>query len=102
MKPGRALLLPAFLLLGACDTGTTTPPGDALGNGVPFPASDDSCGASSLQALVGQDASAANGAIFRGEFRVLYPGEAGGAMFRSDRTTVRIDGQNRITRVQCG
>lgn len=98
----RALLLPALLALAACNTGPVDHPADTLGEGVAMPDSDDTCGARRLQGLVGQDASAANGAAFTGEFRVLYPGDAGGAMFRPDRTTVRVDGQNRITKVQCG
>lgn len=98
----RWVLLPALLALAACSTGPEDHSPDALGEGVAMPASDDSCGASRLQGLVGQDASAANGAAFSGEFRVLYPGDAGGAMFRSDRTTVRVNDQNRIAKIQCG
>jgi len=87
--------------VAGCDTGAKPYLGDALGDGV-FMANADSCGAGRLQGLVGQDASAANGAAFTGEFRVLYPGEAGGAMFRPERTTVRVDAANRISKVQCG
>ena len=97
-----ASVAPLVLALAACNTGAGVFRADAPGDGTFAPATDDTCGANRLQGLVGQDASAANGAAFRGEFRVLYPGESGGAMFRSDRTTVRIDGQNRISRVQCG
>ena len=90
--------LPAGLLLAGlagCDTGVTDTQAIA-GAGA------DTCGANRLQALIGQDASAANGAAFTGEFRVLAAGEAGGAMFKPQRTTVRLDEQNRILRVQCG
>jgi hypothetical protein len=98
----RASVLPLLLALAACDTGPAPHPADALGDGVAMPAASNTCGASRLQGLVGQDASAANGAMFAGDFRVLGPGETGGAMFRSDRTTVRVDAANRISRVQCG
>lgn len=91
----RVALLVAGLLLAGCTTGV----GDRQ---PPAGAGADTCGANRLQALVGQDASAANGAAFTGEFRVLAMDEAGGAMFKSQRTTVRLDAQNRIARVQCG
>ncbi|MFT3975070.1 MAG: I78 family peptidase inhibitor [Amaricoccus sp.] len=97
-----ALALPVLLALAACDTGAAPAVGDAAGDGIAFPVADDTCGASHLQGLVGQQASAANGAAFTGAFRVLYPGESGGPMFRSERTTVRIDDANRIAKVQCG
>lgn len=102
MSLRAALLLPAFLVLAGCDTGATPMLGDALGEGDPFPAASDSCGASKLQGLIGQDASAANSALFTGSYRVLSAGESGGAMFRSYRTTVRLDAQDRIAKVQCG
>ncbi|MBB5223945.1 hypothetical protein HNP73_003906 [Amaricoccus macauensis] len=95
---GGRWLLPAGLLvvgLTGCNTGVTDT--EAIAG-----AGADTCGADQLQALVGQDASAANGAVFTGEFRVLAAGEAGGAMFKPQRTTVRLDEQNRILRVQCG
>lgn len=98
----RPVCLLVLAALAGCATGAVETPGNALGNGVFMPASDDSCGASRLQGLVGQDASAANGAVFTGEFRVLYAGDAGGAMFRPQRTTVRVDASNRISKVQCG
>lgn len=88
--------------LAGCDTGANPYLKDALGDGVFMPGNTNSCGASRLQGLVGQDASAANAAAFTGDFRVLYPGDAGGAMFRPERTTVRVDAANRISKVQCG
>jgi len=96
--------LGALLVLAGvagCDTGAKPYLGDALGDGV-FMGNADSCGAGRLQGLVGQDASAANGAAFAGEFRILYPDDAGGAMYRPERTTVRVDAANRISKVQCG
>ena len=102
MRIGWVLVLGGLGLAG-CDTGATPFIGDAHGEGVYMPGSGGgSCGADRLQGLVGQDASAANGAAFTGEFRVLYPGDAGGAMFRPQRTTVRVDDANRISKVQCG
>ena len=87
--------------VAGCDTGATPYLADAVGEGQFMPNSG-SCGAARLQGLVGQDASAANGAAFAGEFRILYPDDAGGAMFRPERTTVRVDAANRISKVQCG
>ena len=62
----------------------------------------DPCGAGRLQGLVGQDAAAANSAALPAEYRILYPDMSAGTGFVQDRVTIRVDGQNHITSVQCG
>ncbi len=62
----------------------------------------DPCGAGRLQAMVGENAGAADSANYPGESRILYPGMSGGPAFVQNRVTVRVDGENRITSVACG
>jgi hypothetical protein len=62
----------------------------------------DTCGASRLQGLVGQDAAALNTAALPVDARIQYPDMPDGGAFQSDRLTAKVDGNNVITRITCG
>ncbi|PWG18436.1 I78 family peptidase inhibitor [Salibaculum griseiflavum] len=62
----------------------------------------DSCGAASQGALLGQDATALERVLIMRPVRVIRPGMAVTMDFRPDRINFEISEQNRITRVYCG
>jgi hypothetical protein len=92
-------------LLAAC-----SPDPDAVGRpmtlaqspGPTYLVPGDTCGASRLQDLVGQDAAALNAAPLPADYRVVYPDMPGGGAFQSNRLTATIDANNVIARVTCG
>ncbi len=80
----------ALLALAACQP---APPGT--------PAGSASCGAESLQTLVGQSAGVLETMRFAGPVRIIRPGMAVTMDYRPDRLNIEIDAANTIARVWC-
>jgi hypothetical protein len=100
LRPGLIL---ACLSLAACAPQVDTlPPLDA-GNAAPaVPGAPDTCGAAGLQVLIGQRVELFEGQVRPGPKRIVGPSDVVTTDFNPARTTVYIDGGNRITRITCG
>lgn len=85
----KAPLILSALLLTACQAPVAETP------------SEDACGASALQHLVGEPSAAAEGASAPGSVRIIRPGEAVTMDYRADRLNFELDARDRITRVYC-
>lgn len=95
-------VLAAGLIAGAGMLAGCTPPaapGGAAGPGVPPPS--DACGASKLQALVGQPLGALDVKTLPSAPRQIGPDMAVTADYRPDRLNIEYDTANRITKVSC-
>lgn len=75
------------------------PNGDAPNGGAPEPAS---CGAATLQSLVGQPAAVLETMRFGQPVRIVRPGTAVTMDYSEGRLNIEIDAAERITRVTCG
>ena len=82
-------LVPAFVLLAACQTGT--------GTGTV----EDACGASRYQGLVGSPLAAVTLPADLGA-RIIRPGDAVTMDFNAERMNIDLDAEGRIVRVHCG
>ncbi len=89
----RILPLLAALGLSACAAAVVVPINPGTG---------DACGASALQAFVGQPPSALDAVRLIQPVRIIRPGDAVTMDFREDRINFELDGQDRIARVYCG
>ncbi len=105
------------LLLAACEPVGTTPvdgapapgdaplagepPGDMPAPVLPSPA-DDTCGASGLASLIGQDASAVAATTFQNPIRIIRPDDMVTMDFNPQRLNFELDELNEIVRVRCG
>ncbi len=85
-----ALCLAPVLLAGCVVTGP-----EPIG-------SDDQCGASELQYLVGQPGRVLDGMRFSQDLRVIEAGMAVTMDFKADRLNIWLDDLDRIERVTCG
>ena len=85
----RATLILPALLLAACQAPVAESP------------SEDACGASELQHLVGEPVEAAESASAPGDVRIIRPGEPVTMDYRTDRLNFELDARDRITRVYC-
>ena len=85
----RAPLIASALLLVACQAPVESP-------------TEDACGASDFQHLVGQSALAAEGLTVPGPVRVFRTGQPITMDYRAERLNVEVDGRGRIIRVFCG
>lgn len=90
----RATLIASALILAACQAPVT--------EGVAEDPAEDACGASELQHLVGQSASAAEGLTVPGPVRVFRTGQPVTLDYRVERLNIELDGRGRIVRVFCG
>lgn len=85
----RATLILSVLLLAACQAPVADTP------------SEDACGASALQHLVGEPVAAAEGASAPGSVRIIRPNEAVTMDYRADRLNIELDARDKITRIYC-
>jgi hypothetical protein len=85
----RATLIFSALLLAACQAPVVDAP------------SEDACGASALQHLVGAPVAAAEGVSAPGSVRIIRPNQAITMDYRTDRLNLDLDSRDRITRVYC-
>lgn len=69
---------------------------------VPPPTSDDDCGASGLQTLIGQPVAVLPPVGVWTSLRVVHPGEVVTMDYSAARLTATVDGQDRITALRCG
>ncbi len=90
-----ALCLPVFL--PACLPGGPTGPLPPVDIGTA-----DACGASQLQGLVGQPASAIAAMTFAQPMRLIRPGMAVTMDFNAERLNITLDEADRIVSVTCG
>ena len=82
----------AFLACAACaDTSTPTSSANLA-----------SCGADSLQTMVGQSADVLATMRFRTQMRVIGPDTAVTMDYNPERINIRVDGRGLITAVDCG
>jgi len=65
-------------------------------------ATEESCGLTEAEALVGQDKSAARTLTHQGPIRVIGPGQAITMDFSPSRLNIEHDDAGKITRVWCG
>lgn len=99
----RSLIAVAALGIGLAGCATTEEKGlDASGNDVRY-----ACDATRVQGLIGQTATQALGTeAVRGSgsrtMRWISPGMAVTMDYRTDRLNIHLDGQNRVTRIDCG
>ena len=63
---------------------------------------EDTCGATELAGLIGQDASALERVLLLQPVRVIQPGMAVTLDYGPDRINFEIDADNRIARIYCG
>ena len=101
----RALPLLAALALAACEPtpGRPTPPGGAPDPGPALPdPSEDTCGASDLAGLIGQDAGVLDAARFANPVRVIRPGDLVTLDFNPQRLNFELDEAGAIARIRCG
>ncbi len=63
---------------------------------------EDTCGATELAWLIGQDASALERVLLLQPVRVIQPGMAVTMDYGPDRINFEIDTRNRIARIYCG
>ncbi|MDP5365836.1 MAG: I78 family peptidase inhibitor [Paracoccaceae bacterium] len=92
MRLSAAAALGAILLLAAC---TPEEPPATL-------PSEDACGASGLQGLLGQPVADQDFAGFGATRRIMQDGSPMTMDYRADRLNVTYDGGGRITRIWCG
>ena len=99
----RSLIAVAALGIGLAGCATTEEKGlDASGNDVRY-----ACDATRVHGLIGQTATQALGTeAVRGSgsrtMRWISPGMAVTMDYRTDRLNIHLDGQNRVTRIDCG
>lgn len=91
-------LLSAALLAGCVDGGAPPSPG------IPPlpPITEDACGASGLQGLVGQDEAVLAGMRFRGPMRLIRPGMAVTMDYSAERLNITLNDAGTIESVTCG
>ena len=99
MRGLMAVVTAAGLALAGC---MTNGPEKEVGDDVRF-----ACNASRVQGLIGQLATQTLGteavrASGSRTLRWIAPGQAVTMDFRTDRLNLHLDGQNRVTRVDCG
>lgn len=87
------LVLPVALALAACTIETPA---------VPIPEPMPSCGAETLQGLVGRPSLVLETMQFTGPTRVIQPGMPVTTDYRLDRLNIEIGARDRIARVFCG
>ena len=93
-------IAPLLLSVAAC---TPLPMLDPLPDPVPLPVeTEDTCGATELAGLIGQDASALERVLLLQRVRVIQPGMAVTMDYGPDRINFEIDTDNRIARIYCG
>lgn len=97
MRP--LLILAALATLTAC--AAPMPPAPPPGPAVPAPA-EDTCGASSRAALIGQPATALELVYILGQVRIIRPGDAVTMDFSESRINFDLDSTDRIVRIFCG
>lgn len=87
----RAISVMLLLMpLGACVAQTPT-----------GAVSPESCGAESLQGLVGQPESVVAAMTFTQDVRIIRPGTAVTMDYRPDRLNIVIDAQGKVSSVNC-
>ncbi len=89
----RILPLLAALGLSACAAVVVVPT---------EPGAGDTCGATALQAFVGQPPSALDAVRLTQPFRIIRPGEMVTMDFVAERVNFRVDESGRIAEVTCG
>ena len=89
-RPMTRLLLTFLALLSACAPETVDP------------AVEDTCGASGLEHLVGQDMSALAAMTFPDTMRFIAPDTAITMDFQAERLNFDLDKAGVITRIWCG
>ena len=91
MAMTRALAaVPALLVaLAACEP-------------VPAPGNPDTCGASGLSELIGQDAEAVAAGLSGRPIRIIRPGDMVTMDFDPSRINVRLDENDRVDSIACG
>ena len=77
------------------------PLGDMPAPVLPSPA-DDTCGASGLASLIGQDASVIAATTFQNPVRIIGPGDMVTMDFNPQRLNFELDELNEVVRVRCG
>ncbi len=95
----KHILAPFVLLALTACVAAPTGPGQQQPVPEPMP---DTCGATPLAGLVGQDATALERELILRPVRVIRPDMAITMDFSPDRINFDIDGANRITRIWCG
>ena len=90
------------LLIMLALAGCTQPETDSGAQPVLGDATEESCGLTEAEALVGQDKSAAGNLAHKGPIRVIGPGPAVTTDFSPSRLNIDYDDAGKITRVWCG
>ena len=104
----RYLLIPffaSFALTACSEASVTTPSQPSKPIVQPISAENDrnkSCGADTLQHLVGQKETKLHIMRFKGPIRIIKPGMAVTKDYRLDRINFDIDENGLITRISCG
>ena len=62
----------------------------------------DTCGAQSLQNMLGQSASIVPGLALEGPFRIVKPDDIVTQEYNAQRVNFRVNGSGIVTRVSCG
>ena len=99
------LALGAALALGACDkmkeTGEKVE-GDAKAAETKVVSSEDACGATAHQTLVGTGAGALDPGTLPAGTRVIFPGMPVTMDYRAERMNVEVGSGDKVVRVFCG